>query len=145
MSDVELNKFIYSCTNCGNIVNEETKICPKCGENVEEIDDEAENIEVIKVPFHFKTLLFYSNFVSFIGWLLVICGVTIILFSFSLGFDTEISNSLNVFWGIILVVIGILVVANGQLLSCIVTIEKNSRETNNILWIKLNAIIKKIN
>ena len=145
---MENEEYIYNCSKCNAIVQKEAKICPNCGENLEGIEENMEDYDEIKVPFHFRTLLTFGYIISIVGWLLIIGGVLLLIKSISSSSSFESSALVpgysSFIMSVVFIFLGFLTVANGELLSCFVTIEKNSRETNNILWIKLNSILKKI-
>ena len=81
----------------------------------------------------FGTLMFIGQLNSFIGWLLVAGSVIAI----SIGLS---DNNLLVPYKPILILIGavaipisLLVVASGQIISCFVSTERNTKETNGLL------------
>jgi len=89
--------------------------------NKEIKQSEKEPQEVYK----FKVLLAYGNIFSGIGWLVVIIGICIILFSFIEGKD--LLPMIGV--GLIVIIFGFFLVASGQVVSCFVEIERNTRMT----------------
>lgn len=145
---MEDEEYIYNCSKCNAVVEKNAKVCPNCGETLEGIEENIEDIDEIKVPFHFRTLLLLGNIISILGWLLIIGGALLLInyISSSSSYESSllIQGYSSIVMSVIFIFVGFLTVANGELLSCFVTIEKNSRETNNILWVKLNSILTKL-
>ena len=78
----------------------------------------------------FSTLLGVGQFVSIIGWLLVIGGS--IAFVAGLSADRA-PVALTIVGGVVGVAFGLLIVAIGQSVSCFVSIENNTYETNKAI------------
>lgn len=56
-------EYEYSCSVCNTIVGADDKFCPKCGENLEEV--QHENVPLFKEsPLFFKFLIIVGIFVS---------------------------------------------------------------------------------
>ena len=136
MTKENSNKDKYYCSDCDYEINENDKICPNCGANVEEIEEDT------SVPVYFKTLVWYAATMTLFGWLVLIAGIVSIIISFSQ--EVIFNKYAFLLGGISLIMYGIITIVNGELITCFVSIEKNTRETNNILNIKLNTLIKKI-
>jgi len=82
------------------------------------------------IEFDFKTLLGFGKFISGLGWILVIIGGILAL--------TGLTNSGNeslffILGGLVLAIMGLFMVANGQLISCFVSIERNTRQASDLL------------
>ena len=76
----------------------------------------------------FNTLMFVGRLNSFFGWIMVAGCVVAMIVGFS---DTDkIFISL---FGVLLIPISLLVVASGQMISCFVSTERNSKYTGEIL------------
>ena len=78
----------------------------------------------------FNTLLSFGQFISIFGWITVVASVIFIIVGIvsikTLGIVAIISGAMSL-------ILSILVVALGQLISCFVSIEHNTYETNNLL------------
>jgi len=115
----------FFCTECDKVVNKDDKVCNNCGADLTEIVEESDTL--IDEP-QFKTLHHLGGVISFLGWIVVALGVASFIFmkdTFPVG---------TAFFGALLIaIIGIVIVANGQLLSCFVSIEWNTKKTNELL------------
>ncbi len=138
MTKTTSDKPKYTCSDCEQELDENAIICPNCGANVEEIEEE----EDIAVPYHFRALLTYGSVISFVGWLEVIIGLILII-NYIVSKDSTLQFVLLPI-GVYLTLFGFLAIAIGQVFACFVTIEKNTRETNNILITKLDKLIAKL-
>ena len=118
----------YECLECGADVKIDDRICPKCGADISEIEEEEQ--EEFKEEYQFKTLLGYGKFISGFGWLVVILSVLAIIIGLASGGE----EAFTVAGGAIFVIIlGIGMVISGQVISCFVSIEKNTRATYELL------------
>jgi hypothetical protein len=86
--------------------------------------------EVASSGYEFKTLLGYGKFISGVGWIVIILGVIGILAGISIGDD---EGWLIAGGALFTALAGLGLVVSGQLVSCFVSIEKNTRVTNEIL------------
>jgi len=147
------------CDSCGNEVSSfsarygyDTIFCKNCygTEKAKEIikkrreEPEKEALKKMEIekeleqlngdfPYHFKALLSYGKISSAIGWIIVIIGVIVFFVGFAnLEFDGALGIS-AILGGIFISILGIGMVIGGQLVSCFVSIEKNTRSTYEIL------------
>jgi hypothetical protein len=90
-----------------------------------------EHSEVFKESERFRTLGVYGKFISFLGWLLF--GVSIIVGIIGFAGIPKGQSLLYLFAGIAGVLLGFVWVASGQVISCFISIEKNTRTTSEIL------------
>lgn len=85
-----------------------------------------------RVVIKFKTLLAYGKTISVLGWLMVVIGII-------LAFAVFIEQNI---WlvpsAIIVVIMGIAIVAYGQLISCFIAIENNTRATYEMMHKQAN-------
>jgi len=89
-----------------------------------------ESVPVIQASLGFKTLLGYGQFIAGCGWILIFLAAIVLLVGLAgsiIGLVTGIASS------IALVIVGISFVVSGQVISCFVSIERNTRETNELL------------
>lgn len=136
-----------NCEICGsktlvNYGDAYTTLCSKCAES-EEGKSLARGkiaVEISKTQsqttvendvdsYHFKALLGYGKFISGLGWVTVILGVIGIFAGLGSG-KAGIVVASAAFFGVLA---GIGLVASGQLISCFVAIEKNTRTTYELL------------
>ena len=75
----------------------------------------------------FGTLLFLGEILSFLGWVVLVISILVALISF---FTTEFIIAGGALLGI---PIGLLVVAGGQMISCFVSTERNTKDTHGVL------------
>ena len=94
--------------------------------NKSEISNESTSIANYK----FKTLLDYGKFISGLGWVVIIIGIIAIIVGFANGSEVGVGIAIG---SIIFIILGIVMVASGQLISCFVSIEKNTRATYELL------------
>jgi hypothetical protein len=86
--------------------------------------------EIATSGYEFKTLLGYGKFISGVGWIVIILGVIGILAGISTGDD----KGWFITGGALLTgLTGLGLVVFGQLISCFVSIERNTRVTKEIL------------
>jgi NAD-dependent SIR2 family protein deacetylase len=141
---------VYRCNHCNSEV--ETKqlqvgdspVCPYCGKETKiqeiiEIDNPKIEYKDFKreekrttgnandtlVDREFKTLLSYGSAISFIGWVIVIFA--------AIGLIISLSNRNIKVVGLMAAIptaaFGIVIVSYGQLISCFVSIERNTKAT----------------
>lgn len=80
----------------------------------------------------FTTLLGLGKFITFMGWVVVIIGAIIFLYSLSqLGERSMFRNmsTAGLITGMVIAVNGLILVATGQIISCFVAIEGNTYDT----------------
>lgn len=80
--------------------------------------------------FQFKTLLGYGKFISGFGWFLEITSIFLILLSVIIRGNTMLPLLSS---GIIAIITGISFIVSGQLISCFISIEKNTRAIYELL------------
>ena len=80
--------------------------------------------------FEFKTLLGFGKLISGLGWILVIIGAFVSLTGFT---NSGMESLFFILGGLVVAIMGLFMVANGQLISCFVSIERNTRQTSNLL------------
>lgn len=83
-----------------------------------------------KAIYQFNTLLGYGKFISGLGWLVIAIGIIAIIGGFASGSEVGVGISVG---SLIFIILGIGMVASGQLISCFVSIEKNTRATYELL------------
>lgn len=110
-------------------INEPGKKAKTSAQSVMTSHSTNSNVE-INTDYKFRTLLGYAKFVAAFGWGIAIIGVVLILIGFN---NIESTGFFAIFGGIITLAMGIGLVANGQLISCFVSIERNTRKTNELL------------
>ena len=100
----------------------------------EKIQSRGESVvgakEVSTASYEFKTLLGYGKLVSGLGWVVVLLGLFGIIAGLGSGHNGGFLLAGGAF---IACLIGLGMVAAGQLISCFVSIEKNTRTTYEIL------------
>ncbi len=84
----------------------------------------------IQQSYQFRTLLSYGKFISGFGRIIGILGVIAIIWGIISGEEAGFGIAVG---ALFLVVIGVVMVVNGQLMSCFVSIEKNTRTTCELL------------
>ncbi len=103
-------------------------------EDIEDIDDNQEKTSNIskddKGLYHFKTLLGYGKLISATGWFIVFLGIICIVGGIGSGEEIGFAIAGG---GLILIIMGIIMVVTGQVISCFVSIEKNTRLTYELL------------
>ncbi len=83
------------------------------------------------VPTQFLSLLGYGKFISGIGWFIIVCSI---LFSIASAGSSGGTKILFIIIGSFFSALtGFLLVVSGQLISCFVSIEKNTRLTSLLL------------
>ena len=99
------------------------------GERVE-VDSKYTSSNSKSSNLRFNTLLSLGQFISLFGWVAVVASIIFIIVGIdsikTLGIVAIISGAMSL-------IMSILVVALGQLISCFVSIEHNTYETNNLL------------
>ena len=134
MNTESTNEEKFYCSECDAEINSTTEVCPNCGADLSEFEEE------IEVPYGFNTLLYYGAFLSIAGWIIIVVGIILTI----IFFTTEVATIERYAYlgaGIFLLFVGCFSLINGELITCFVSIEKNTRETNKILTIKLNKLI----
>ncbi len=163
MDTEEINPFENFCLYCyhfdpstgacseihENVRNYPKKITSKCNgelfkddpnkiiykdEEVRDSDDNRVNFSDIdrelKEIYHFKTLLGYGKLISGVGWVIVIIGILSIIG----GLASLDEFGIAIVGGaLFLIISGIGMVISGQVISCFVSIEKNTRATYELL------------
>jgi len=132
---------VYSSNKCLalNLLTDEEKIergiiQPKQEEKPSENSlnrEKKEDTDIgVQQSYQFKTLLSYGKFISGFGWFIGILGAIAIIGGLMSGEEAGFGIALG---ALLLVVIGIMMVVSGQLISCFVSIEKNTRTTYELL------------
>lgn len=85
----------------------------------------------------FGTLLSLGKFISGLGWVLVVLGIIVALVAFA-GVSkylerNPITDITATLLGLAVAAAGIMYVASGQLISCIVAIERNTRKGKDLI------------
>jgi hypothetical protein len=78
----------------------------------------------------FGTLMFVGKINSFLGWIVVVGGVMGVFVGFAQGGFAILAIALP---GLFAAIIGLLIAASGQMISCLVSTERNSKDTTEIL------------
>ncbi|MEO0083851.1 MAG: hypothetical protein ABIK33_05680 [candidate division WOR-3 bacterium] len=81
----------------------------------------------------FGTLLGYGKFISFIGWVFVFIGVIVIIVALVGALGRKNFSIMGILPGVIIAISGIMTVASGQVISCFVAIEKNTRKSKELI------------
>ncbi len=145
------------CEDCGApLLKEHTKICSNCGaQNRIDLEkcikcsypfdlesdfkkakvSESEKIatqtnQTESASYQFKTLLGYGKFISGFGWFVVLIGIIAIIVGLASGEEAGFGIAGG---ALILIILGISMVISGQVISCFVSIEKNTRATYKLL------------
>ena len=129
------DSVVHYCSECGAKVSTNDKVCPKCGADVADLEDDN-NMETITAENQrYKTLLAFGKFFSFIGWVVVVIGGIIFFVGLSqlgqrdlFGGSSSI-GSMGLVTGLLVAIYGIMLVASGQGISCFVSIENNTHAT----------------
>lgn len=137
-----------NCEACGkelsfrdSFVFKGSSVCKSCltkletGAKVEGfIPKKQEDSTTSTIPtstsYQFKTLLGYGKFISVIGWIVIIIGIIAIIGGFASGSEVGVGVAGG---SLIFIILGIGMVASGQLISCFVSIERNTRATYELL------------
>ena len=98
-------------------------------------DDKRIEENTNKIDYEFKTLSGYGKFISGFGWIMAFLGIIASLLWPTRAFVgvEDPADFGIILGGVIALVIGIGLVVNGQLISCFVSIEKNTRQTYKLL------------
>ena len=88
----------------------------------------GEKNRAVEVADKFVTLQGYGKFISGFGWLVIAIGIVILAVGTS-----AFGLAIGVISGAIAILAGISYVAFGQIISCFVSIEKNTRNTAELL------------
>jgi len=81
----------------------------------------------------FKTLLGYGKFLSSVGWFIIIIGIIAIFGGIVSGAEGDEIGFGIAMGAVVVIILGIGMVASGQLISCFVAIEKNTRSTYELI------------
>lgn len=126
-------KFITKC-NGEFFKKDQTKITNETSEynSIEDYQEGTDKLDrEVKSIYQFSTLLGFGKFISGFGSIIIVLGIVGILGGLISGEDFlgySIASA-----GAILVLIGIGMTVNGQLISCFVSIERNTRMTYEML------------
>lgn len=121
----------YVCLECGADVSIDDKVCPKCGADVSKIEEKQEEF---KEEHQFKTLLRLGEFISALGLILVVAAIIAIIAGLIAGLAGGEEGGYAIAGSSVLgIVSGIIMVVLGQLVSCFVAIEKNTRTTYELI------------
>ena len=90
----------------------------------------SENVPIDKSR-DYSTLMFVGKINSVLGWVVVIGGIIAVFVGFAAPSDLGILTIS--FPGLFAAIIGLLIVASGQIISCMVSTERNSKDTSEIL------------
>lgn len=143
----------FKCPFCGVVLElEEDEMrspqifCASCQKEIylSDLDDDAvlaSEVESVSQPVktppkadhRFETLLFTGKVTSGIGWVITGIGLIAIILGFSGMLAGESFSSITLIPGIGCIISGIMMIAAGQLISCFVAIEENTRKTVNLL------------
>jgi hypothetical protein len=125
-----LCRYFYSNSGRCSRINLNVRDNPKSF--VEKCDGKLfiKNEEQDSAKIRFKTLLSLGEFVSFFGWIVVVASVIFI----AVGINSiQTLGAIAIVGGAISLINGILIVCVGQLVSCFVSIEHNTYETNSFV------------
>ena len=92
----------------------------------------ANSEQDIVVGYRSRTLLVYGKIVSAVGWLVLVAGL--VIFMISSGMIEHVNaHPIMTPISLLMILIGIAMIVSGQLISCFVSIEKNTRYTYELL------------
>ena len=122
------------CINCGSKLEPHHKFCVSCGtsltgEKPSVIQTTSDDLISRTADYKFKTLLGYGKAMSGFGWLIIAAAGICFLFAI---YGLSIKSDLWIAFMIAapsLILFGIPFVVSGQVISCFVEIEKNTRLT----------------
>ena len=115
------------CPDCG-LINPDTAIRCDCGY------DFGPKALKSKGTYRFKTLLVYGNLILGLGWFIFVLGIFGIIAGIAAGLAEGHPEYLALSGlGFIFGINGLLLVVSGQLISCFVAIEKNTRTIYDVL------------
>jgi hypothetical protein len=83
----------------------------------------------VGTPNDYNTLLLVGKINSFLGWIIVVIGAFGFIGGIMSSFAEDIFAIIPMGIGLLIALVGILVVASGQVFSCFVSIERNSKAT----------------
>ena len=83
--------------------------------------------------YNFKSLLAYGRTISGVGWVAVVVGGISLLVGSVKSIDNNEFGVLGLMGGLLIGIFGFLIVTMGQMISCFVTIEKNTRGSYELL------------
>jgi hypothetical protein len=78
----------------------------------------------------YNALESYANLISVVGWIVVVIGIVLVFYGIA---NKDLLGPLFLVPGISGAVLGLVLVANGQLLSCIRSVEENTRASVMVL------------
>jgi len=122
-------KESVSCSNCERNRDFTLKYLSKPTQQESEsklTNKKNSNVEA----YQFKTLLGYGKFISGFGWFVVIIGIITIIGGLVSGNEAGFGIAGG---ALVLIILGISMVISGQVISCFVSIEKNTRATYELL------------
>ncbi len=129
---MENNKrYKYYCSECGAEISIDDKICPKCGADVSEInEDESKNdIEQKTSKNRYSALKTISGCYTILGWLVAIGAVYAIFYGISKN---------NIPFIIVSIILGLVVIitlfATSEWIKLFIDLEKNTRDQNKLLF-----------
>ncbi|AFN73780.1 hypothetical protein MROS_0537 [Melioribacter roseus P3M-2] len=94
----------------------------------------------------FLTLLSVGKTISTIGWIIVLVAALIIFSSFKSCIDNRHFDFNGEFiWGFLIATIGYFIVAQGQIISCFVSIENNTYKISELMANLIDEISGKEN
>lgn len=152
--------YKFSCSNCDSTIitqflkKGEMAKCKTCGTTVTvpedaqlvnsnepiNISNRREEDQVFssyhETSYEFKTLLGYGSFFVVLGWLGIIGGIiafVAIVANTPRYIDVEKALFVGFAVGAAIMIAGIMLIAFGQMIICFVSIERNTRATNDIL------------
>jgi hypothetical protein len=128
---------MWKCQNCGRENKDEYGFdqCIQCG--AKKNDDplskpedtlKNQNISTLTIKPIYNTLLFYGKLISAVGWFILVVGIIVII-----GVLIDYIEFLGALGGLLLIGIGLGMVVSGQVVTCFVAIEKNTRATYEAL------------
>jgi len=124
------------CTTCGAELKQDEKFCTNCGVSAtgESLTKHTPNYptSTIEGTYKFKTLLGYGKFISGFGWLMILLGIGGVLMPL-LGLVFTGGTTILLLGCFALIAFGLPFIISGQLISCFVEIEKNTRLTYQFL------------
>jgi hypothetical protein len=111
------------CRDCYTKLEKEQRIAKRSGR--------ATTAKAAPTGYQFRVLLGYGKAISSLGWIVVLMGI--------IGFIIGLANLghgpgiLLLAGGIIISIFGLIIVASGQIISCFVSIERNTRATQETI------------
>lgn len=90
----------------------------------------------LDVGYHFRTLLGYGRFTSTVGWIAVALGLLVVFIGLVLP-NNGAARFFPIIAGLVLIGFGFPLIIFGQVISCFVSIERNTRATYEVLCEKV--------